>query len=867
MADYSAPVQHREDVTTTGPTSFVGKVQMTIFEHGLFKILSVTVEDSKFTWDMKKITVKGQLGEVVAGDRYEFEGRVVDDRRYGLQFAASNCHVVLPKTPSQLTAYFRLHNLSIMDLRGSAKHIFASLGEDAVLELLNNPQKIHDVSEIEEDDANSIEDFFASLDFGNTTSEIISKLKRYGFTESQINQIFDRYGVKTLNIISANPYRLAIELSDNLFSFKRLDDIAEQYMHFQANDERRIKAAILCSLQDITQQQGSTYAGWSEIAARANYLLGNGISNDEMTQAREDLIHHQEIFEKSQGIYPASLYLAEEKIANKLVSLLDTADTSFDEADFVKALRQVETDSGTEYDEIQVQAIRQALSGAVFLLTGGPGTGKTTIINGMVECWLKLHPDKSRSDIVMVAPTGRAAKQITAATDLEASTIHRLLGLTAEVTEHDLQGMHFDTLKAGLIIVDEMSMTSTSLFAALISTIETGSQLVLVGDCDQLPSVGPGQVFYDLLSVEGLPKIRLQHIYRQAKDSSIIDLARKINAGQVDVDLFAPQNPTEYGHRRFYNRSLNEVAPTILQAVKLYTDQLDLSLMDIQILAPIHKGPAGTQYLNEYLQEHLNPDDDQKNAVKVNQGVLRVGDKVMQTVNDPDRDVFNGDLGIITSIEGSATIHGDKKAKEKVRLEVTFGDQEVTYNRSQISALHLAYCMTIHKSQGSQSKVVILPMVNDYFPSREGAPTIMRRNLLYTAVTRSSQALMMVGDPTAFVRCAMTPTEYRQTTLAKRVTDALQSSNLPSTKQIEETVSPTKVELTSQDINLTTGKDYLPFDQTKNNNLPHLDKSVNSESLVSKTAVQLPKHLTAKAIEDGEIDPLIGMDGVKPSDF
>lgn len=864
MAAYGKPVQHREDVTTTGPTSFVGKVKITIFEHGLFKILSVNVEDSKFEWDTDTITVKGQIGRVVEGDRYEFEGRVVDDKRYGLQFVASGCHVVLPKTASQLRTYFRLHNLSLEKPKSDAKNIFDSLGEDAVLELLNNPEKIEQVQPIPKNDADILEDFFASLDFGNTTSEIISRLKQYGFNGTQINQIFDRYGVKTLNIIKADPYRLAVELSGAAFSFARMDNIAQQFLHIPLQDHRRLEAAILCSLQDLTQQTGSTYVAWPAIAQHATYLLGEMTAPDELAEARKKLGNQEKIVDvNDQQIYPAALYQAEVTIANKLVSLKNTSPVDFDLSEFKSVLQQVEKESETKYDNIQVDAIRQALQGAVLLLTGGPGTGKTTIINGMVECWLKMHPDKSRGDIAMVAPTGRAAKQITAATQLEASTIHRLLGLTAEVSDDDLAKMKFESLDADLVIVDEMSMTSASLFAALISAVDPGSQLILVGDCDQLPSVGPGQVFYDLLAVEELPQIRLQHIYRQAKDSSIIDLARRINEGRVDKELFNPQNPSQYDHRRFYDRDEEGIASTILQAVQLYTKRLHLSLMDIQILAPIHKGNAGTQYLNQYLQTYLNPDDGEKSAIEVHGDFLRVGDKVMQTVNDPDRDVFNGDLGIIISIEGSQVIHGNKKDKAKQKVVVDFAGQEVEYTTlTQLNALHLAYCMTIHKSQGSQSKVVILPMVQQYFPAREGAPTIMRRNLLYTAVTRSSQALMMIGDPQAFVRCAVTPTEYRQTSLTLRVRQALKDFDDGARhQQSHDLVQGSMVK--QHDDNLTTGSDPLPFDHSSSYQV----KENVSDAKLSDNDEQAVAQLTGKAIEEERIDPMIGMDGVKPEDF
>ncbi|KRL95989.1 ATP-dependent RecD-like DNA helicase [Limosilactobacillus equigenerosi] len=826
--DYNTPVQHLESVTTTGPTSFIGTVERVIFNRGLFYIAAVTVESAEFEWDTNTITVTGQLGEIKEGDHYEFDGRVVDNPRYGLQFSSTGGHAVMPKNAKELARLIRGRSLGISRPASVSRQIFQALGETAVKRLLDDPSLIETVPDLEYEIKAALRPLFEQLGYGSSTVQIIQRLKSLGFTEWMVNVIFDRYGAQTLTQLDENPYQLAVDLQARGLSFNQIDVMAQNTMQMASDDDRRLAAALLCQTQSLAEQQGGSYVDQKQVLQSCLMGLnanGQAVSSTKLETVYQQLLtKHQLYYEADTGVYPATLYQAEWSIAKRLKALV-TQTMAIDEQQVAPILDQVATEQAIEYDDIQRAAMTKALTNSVMLLTGGPGTGKTTILNGIVQSYLKLHADKGEANIKLVAPTGRAAKQINGVTGIEASTIHRLLGLTVDTDpEMMLETGDLTQLNGDLIIVDEMSMTSTRLFATLLAAVGKDCQLILVGDVDQLPSVGPGQVFYDLLNDDHLPQMRLTHIYRQASDSSIIPLAQRINTGEVDEDFFAPTPANKYARRQFVPAQATNVTTMVGKILQLYQNQHQQQLMDMQVLTPFHAGPSGTIALNQSLQALLNPPTATKPEWAVNeQQVLRVGDKVMQTVNDADRNVFNGDVGIIKTLEGNSVTNGDSKAKFSLKMTVDFDGQEVEYERpSQALALQLAYCMTIHKSQGSQSPVVVIPLLAEQFRKLGQRDTILHRNLLYTAVTRTSRALVMLGSPAAFVACAQSPTVYRATSLGERLLAVWDETN-------ENQATP---------------------GQAKN--------KLSSETLSE------PSRLTPALVEAQAIDPLIGMDGIKP---
>ena len=691
-------------------------------------VLFYKEEDGYIVFDLETeeamITVVGELGLLEPGEEVELTGNFVTHPRFGQQFRADSCVRALPSTVVNIERY-----LASGVIRGIgkalAKRIVSEFGEFTLQVIEKEPEKLCRIKGISPQKCEEITEAAQQI-FG--LRSLMGRLQAFSIPASVAMKAYRRWGTPAWELIQENPYRLCTEGIG--LDFRAAERIAAA-LQIPANSPKRLLAGFRWLLETAALE-GHTCLPFADFHAVA--LQGLGIQEQDFQTGYAEAIEEHVIYlyhaAEADFIYLDIYYHAEDFIASRIAAKL--AFSSPEEFDCAKAIEQEEQATGITYAEQQKKAISAAFSRGIMVLTGGPGTGKTTTLNGVIHLCTKAG-----STVLLAAPTGRAAKRMTELTGREAKTIHRLLG-TEYNDSGELTFMHDEQnqLQADVIIVDEVSMVDTLLFAGLLRAVWLSARIVLVGDVDQLPSVGAGQLLQTLIESRRIPVVRLTEIFRQAQESCIIRSAHQIVSGEMP-DLREKQSDFFF----FDRRNANEAAAFLKD---LYSRRLPQAYgfkpqSDIQVISPTRKGILGTVMLNQMLQETVNPAQYGKMIMKNLLYTFREGDKVMQIQNQYDMEwakdgergtgIFNGDMGTVTVIDKAANT-----------LKVDFDGKIVTYRPDQLDQLELAYAVTVHKSQGSEFEAVILVLP-------EGRDRLSYRSLLYTAVTRAKKLLILIGSP------------------------------------------------------------------------------------------------------------------------
>ena len=685
-----------------------------------------------------ELTCVGSFPVVTQGASVELEGNFTQHPVYGKQFQAVRLTEKMPEDALAMERY--LGSGAIKGIGAAlAGRIVRHFGDDTFQIVENEPERLSEVKGISEKKAREIAMQIAEK---SDMRKAMMFLQKYGISLNLGAKIYQKYGDSVYSVLQENPYRLADDISG--VGFKIADEIAYR-IGIHTDSDYRIKSGMVYTLLQATGE-GHVYLPKDELFQRAAELLG--VDSSYMEKHLVDLAMDRKIVQKEQGdqilIYPAQYYYLELNTARMLREL--DIFCPEDEKIVERIIVQIEKETGTVLDEMQKKAVQEAAGHGLLILTGGPGTGKTTTINAIIRYF-----EGEGAEIRLAAPTGRAAKRMTEATGYEAQTIHRLLELSG-MPEDDREGqpIHFERnaenpLETDVIIIDEMSMVDIHLIHSLLMAVTAGTRLILVGDENQLPSVGPGNVLRDIIRSGQFPVVELKKIFRQASESDIVVNAHKINKGeQVEINNKS---------RDFFFLKRYDADIIIRVVIALIQEKLpkyvEAKPFEIQVLTPMRKGLLGVERLNQILQRYLNPPDASKKEKEIGQGLFREGDKVMQVRNNYQLEweirgrygipiekgvgVFNGDTGIIKTINEFAET-----------AEVEFEDGRwAEYSFKQLDELELAYAVTIHKSQGSEYPAVIIPLLS-------GPRMLMNRNLLYTAVTRARKCVTVVGSEETF---------------------------------------------------------------------------------------------------------------------
>lgn len=706
--------------------------------------------------DGEELTCVGSFPVITEGETIEASGHYTEHATYGKQFQIQKLEVKTPEDTAAIERYLGSGAIKGIGIALAAR-IVRRFKEDTFRIMEEEPERLSEIRGISERKAMEISEQVSEK---RDMRKAMLFLQQYGISNTLGARIYKQYGTRMYGVIENNPYQMAEDISG--IGFQIADEIAAK-AGIHTDSDFRVRSGILYILTQISQE-GHVYLPKTELIIRTVELLG--VSQNLVEKHIMDLAVDRKLMLKENQeevcVYSMSAYYTELNTAKMLHDLNISCET--EEKKIEKKIEKLGKKYGYELDELQKQAVVTAAGHGLLILTGGPGTGKTTTINAIIDYF-----EAEGLEVRLAAPTGRAAKRMKEATGCEAQTVHRLLEISGGPDDEEgpkqFERNEQNPLEADVVIVDEMSMVDIYLMHALLSAITVGMRLILVGDRDQLPSVGPGSVLKDIIESECFPVVCLTRIFRQEGGSDIVVNAHRINAGE-HVSLDNKSRDFFFLKREDANVIISVVLTLIRKKLPPY---VDADPYDIQVLTPMRKGLLGVERLNTILQEYLNPPSDDKKEHDTGKGRFREGDKVMQIKNnyqmewevrgkygipvDKGCGVFNGDMGIIREINTYAEM-----------LTVEFDERRfVEYSFKQLEELELAYALTVHKSQGSEYPAVILPLLN-------GPRMLMNRNLLYTAVTRARSCVTVVGSPYAFNQ--MIDNKYEQmryTSLKQRI--------------------------------------------------------------------------------------------------
>ncbi|BDR58241.1 SF1B family DNA helicase RecD2 [Xylocopilactobacillus apicola] len=720
--------------------SVTGKVKKIIFRNlkDQFFIISVNIAEISFDFGQEEIVITGTMPGLAEGLTYKFIGSLTKHPKYGQQFKAQSYEIAAePDDPSAVVKFLVSRELPGIGEK-TAQKIVDKLGVNAVDEIINNPDSLNGFRINPERKKEIREKLTEDVEL----NKVLLAFSRFHISQAAAIDAYNLYGLEAINILNDNPYYFLGRVPR--LSFNQIDQSCK-LIDLDVSESERITGALKWVASEMINRSGSTLIETERVLRNTNWVLGENSGatvNEEfvekcLNENDEDFFSFDKDFVTTQDY---SNY--ENEIANSINQL----NHPFEENDEIlnSEITEFEKKTDLQLEHYQKKAITSAFKNNLSIITGGPGTGKTTIVRAIIEIFADLHhlnlqeqESEEDSGILLTAPTGKAAKSLSDKTKFPAATIHRLL----KVRDVEDRNSETDLISPDLLIIDEMSLVDTGLFAQLLRSIKTKPTVIMLGDVDQLPSVGPGQVFKDLIDSDVIPTTTLQRNFRQDLGGNIINFANLINSGEIYDSM-----EDNYDDLKMISAKGEEIVPALEKIVKAEI-AAGTPITELQILAPMYKNKGGIFEINDSIHQLVNPQ-----KFKING--FAVGDKVIQLENVPEKDVYNGEIGIVQRVE---QLHGRRITK------VLFDQEhEISYEPDELNQLTLAYAISIHKAQGSEFKTVIVTMSGRF-------DTMLRRNLLYTAVTRARDHLYLVGDLTTFIRAAGLPSTIRLTGLVNKL--------------------------------------------------------------------------------------------------